>query len=84
MLICEHCESAQCLQITESKTLTTTPVDGRVEISIIYEEIECTLCGLTGEAVWDLQDETALLDGGIVEVDERPCMASAPKRGETA
>lgn len=75
MIHCEHCESARFLDITFSRT---QPSDDGSRIVSIYEEHTCRNCTLEGTAMFDLENDTVELEGGIVRTPERPL--TAPKR----
>ncbi|MFB1066608.1 hypothetical protein CP556_18315 [Natrinema sp. CBA1119] len=68
MITCTNCETAQFLQITQSRVYFE---DGEM-INEISETYECTLCGATGQYVYDDDSEEETVTGEVEHTTERP------------
>lgn len=68
MITCTNCETAQFLQITQSRVYFE---DGEM-INEISETYECTLCGATGRYVYDEDSEEETVTGEVEHTTERP------------
>ncbi|MFC6717227.1 hypothetical protein ACFQGT_05955 [Natrialbaceae archaeon GCM10025810] len=71
MITCSNCETAQFLQITQSRVYFE---DGEM-INEISEQYECTLCGGTGQYVYDEDRDKATVTGDVELTTERPKFA---------
>ncbi len=67
MIQCANCESAQTLQITQSRVRFE---DG--EITEISEVYCCTLCGAEGSYIYDKAKKTEMVRGDVEQTDEEP------------
>ena len=70
MIQCGNCETAQSLQITQSRIYT----ENMESIEELSESFECTMCGNTGRLeVW-VESGTwrTSITGDIEETDDRP------------
>lgn len=72
MIICSQCDSAQTLQITQSRVYFE---DGEVEE--LEEAFTCTLCNSEGELkVWTEEGvRRTSIEGEIEETEDRPMVA---------
>ncbi|WP_254530679.1 hypothetical protein [Natrinema gelatinilyticum] len=68
MITCTNCETAQFLQITQSRVYFE---DGEM-INEISETYECTLCGATGRYVYDDDCNEETITGDVEHTTERP------------
>ncbi|ELY79896.1 hypothetical protein [Natrinema pallidum] len=68
MITCTNCETAQFLQITQSRVYFE---DGEM-INEISETYECTLCGATGKYVYDDDSDEETVSGEVEHTTERP------------
>ena len=71
MIECDNCETAQFLQITQSRVYFE---DGEM-INEITERYECTLCGSTGTYSFSGDEEETAVDGGVTLTTDRPKFA---------
>lgn len=71
MIECTNCETAQFLQITQSRVYF---VDGEM-INEISERYECTLCEGTGRYTYDDDVQSQSVSGDIRLTNERPKFA---------
>lgn len=71
MIECTNCETAQFLQITQSRVYFQ---DGEM-INEITEKYECTLCGGTGRYTYEEDGERAAVSGDVQVTKERPKFA---------
>ncbi|MFC7215025.1 hypothetical protein ACFQMM_19865 [Saliphagus sp. GCM10025308] len=68
MIECTNCETAQFLQITQSRVFFE---DGEL-INEIMETYQCTLCDSTGQYTYSEDAEDPIVDGSIQVTGERP------------
>ncbi|WP_408958183.1 hypothetical protein [Natrinema sp. 74] len=68
MITCTNCETAQFLQITQSRVYFE---DGEM-INEISETYECTLCGATGKYIYDDDSDEETVTGEVEHTTERP------------
>jgi len=68
MITCTNCETAQFLQITQSRVYFE---DGKM-INEISETYECTLCGATGQYIYDDDRDEGTISGDVEHTTERP------------
>ncbi|PCR91063.1 hypothetical protein [Natrinema ejinorense] len=68
MITCTNCETPQFLQITQSRVYFE---DGEM-INEISETYECTLCGATGQYVYDDDSDEETVTGDVERTTERP------------
>ncbi|MDS0474875.1 hypothetical protein [Natrinema sp. 1APR25-10V2] len=68
MITCTNCETAQFLQITQSRVYFE---DGEM-INEISETYECTLCGSTGKYMYDDDSDEETVTGEVEHTTERP------------
>ncbi|WP_254764554.1 hypothetical protein [Natrinema marinum] len=68
MITCTNCETAQFLQITQSRVYFE---DGEM-INEISETYECTLCGATGKYIYDDDSDEESVTGEVEHTTERP------------
>ncbi|MCU4750722.1 hypothetical protein OB919_01800 [Halobacteria archaeon AArc-curdl1] len=71
MIECSNCETAQFLQITQSRVYFA---DGEL-INEIMETYQCTLCDSTGKYIYSNGSEKPRVDGDIEVTTERPKFA---------
>ncbi|MFC4245501.1 hypothetical protein ACFOZ7_00535 [Natribaculum luteum] len=71
MIECTNCETAQFLQITQSRVYFE---DGEM-INEISETYECTLCGGTGTYTYAESCDRASVTGDVEVTEERPRFA---------
>ncbi len=71
MIECTNCETAQFLQITQSRVYFE---DGEL-IQEITEQYECTLCGSTGRYTYTEDEAEATVAGDIRATKELPKFA---------
>ncbi|OIB59245.1 hypothetical protein [Natrialba sp. SSL1] len=71
MITCTNCETPQFLQITQSRVYFE---DGEV-INELSESYECTLCGSTGQYVYDEDRDEETVSGDVELTTERPKFA---------
>ncbi|AHF99896.1 hypothetical protein HALLA_14955 [Halostagnicola larsenii XH-48] len=71
MITCTNCETAQFLQITQSRVYFE---DGEM-INEITEHYECTLCEATGQYIYDEDHDEASVTGDVELTRERPKFA---------
>jgi len=73
MIVCSNCESAQMLQITQSRVYFG---DGQ-EVTELSESYECTMCGAEGRYKYEKSDERGVtaevtITGDVEQTDEEP------------
>lgn len=71
MIECQNCETAQFLQITQSRVYFE---EGEL-INEISEKYECTLCGGTGMYTYTEDGEQTTVTGDVELTKERPKFA---------
>lgn len=71
MITCTNCETAQFLQITQSRVYFE---DGEM-INEITEKYQCTLCGGTGMYTYTENEEQTSVSGDVEVTKERPKFA---------
>lgn len=71
MIECTNCETAQFLQITQSRVYFE---DGEM-INEITEKYECTLCEGTGMYTYTEDEERTAVSGDVQVTKERPKFA---------
>lgn len=68
MIVCTHCETAQFLQITDSRMQFR---DG--DVHDVFERYQCTRCDSEGQ--YSYVDEDEFVVGAIEILDDRPRMS---------
>ncbi|MFP8955883.1 hypothetical protein ACLI4Y_04080 [Natrialbaceae archaeon A-CW3] len=71
MIECTNCDTAQFLQITQSRVYFE---DGEL-INEIMETYECTLCESTGRYTYSENGADPIVDGDVTVTSERPKFA---------
>ena len=71
MIECKNCETAQFLQITQSRVYFE---DGEM-INEITEKYECTLCEGEGQYIYEQDGDRATVTGDVEVTQERPKFA---------
>ncbi|MDG5761184.1 hypothetical protein QA600_17785 [Natronococcus sp. A-GB1] len=71
MISCANCETPQFLQIVQSRVYFE---DGEM-INEISENYECTLCGGSGQYVYDEDRDEETVSGEVKLTTERPTFA---------
>ncbi len=71
MIECENCDTAQFLQIVQSRVYFE---DGDV-VSEIEEKYECTVCEATGKYVYDEDEDEETVMGDVEHTTDRPKFA---------
>ncbi len=67
-IICSNCETAQFLQIVQSRVYFE---DGEM-LDEINESYECTMCDATGEYIYDRTRGDEIVKGDVEKTDGRP------------